>query len=399
MLMNEHKLQRRTESKLPEDLQVTAISDCLHDKKIDVIVAGSIGAVEAPRLLRALRRLGAEVHPWLTEGGAQFITPLALSWAAANPCKTKFEESASHIATGDACVIAPASANFIEKIARGVTDSPDSALVASYLGQKKKVLVVPNMHTSLLDSPMVQENIQKLKKYLHFLEPRKEEGKAKFPEPDVLADSISHEILRRKENIFISMGSMRGYLDDVRFLSNYSSGGLGTAISEELFRNGFLTTVAIGPCEIKPKSYDERLNFETFEELRKIYQSASKFDGGVLLASILDYVPKKRVSGKVKSGAKNLQIDLRPTEKLIESLNFKNKLKVGFKLEADINEKTAKAIATEYMKRYKLSLCVVNSKKEVSATEHKAFLFSQKDMESGTGKSDIARKITRHLIG
>ena len=95
------------------DLLVNLSSDALAGKLIDVVVSGSIGAVESVRFIRSLRRLGAEVQPWLTKGGSMFTTETALSWAAARPCRMSFEGTASHISMGDACVIAPASASML----------------------------------------------------------------------------------------------------------------------------------------------------------------------------------------------------------------------------------------------------------------------------------------------
>lgn len=154
----------------------------------------------------------------------------------------------SHIATGDACLIAPASANFVRKIAQGITDSPASALVASYLGQKKPVLVIPNMHSSLYQSPVVAEHVEKLAKLGIVLPPREEEGKQKFPEPFILANKVAHHInaFKKLGRVLLNMGSTRGYLDEVRYLTNYSSGGLGTKVCEEFFRQGFHTTVICG---------------------------------------------------------------------------------------------------------------------------------------------------------
>ena len=174
------------------DLQVNSISESLSDKSIDVIITGSIGSVESVRFLRALRRLGADVHPWLSKGAQLFTTETAVSWAAANPVTSQFSGTASHIALHDACIVCPASANFLSKIANGITDTPESALVASYLGQGKPVLVMPNMHDSLLQAPAVSENLKKISKWTHILEARQEEGKQKFPEPKDLADEVSH---------------------------------------------------------------------------------------------------------------------------------------------------------------------------------------------------------------
>ena len=94
------------------------------------------------------------------------------------------------------------------------------------------------------------------------------------------------------------MGTTKGFIDDVRYISNYSSGGLGTAISEELYRWGINTHVVCGPCEIKPKSFNILIQVETNERnargLRKITLKGGN-SALVMLASVLDFVPSKKL--------------------------------------------------------------------------------------------------------
>lgn len=131
------------------DLDVIPSSDALAGRRVDVVVSGSIAAVESVKFIRALRRLGAEVTPWLSHGGATFITPMAVTWAAGKDAVTGFSGNASHIATSDAVIVAPASSSILTKMARGMTDSHCTALLASALGQTKPVLILPSMHDSL----------------------------------------------------------------------------------------------------------------------------------------------------------------------------------------------------------------------------------------------------------
>src|SRR4051812_48524619 len=120
MLMNSSN-----KSLFEDDLSVTILSPALENCKIDVVISGSIAAVETPKFLRCLRRLSAEVFPWLTDGGAMFTTPMSVGWAAGREANGgNFRADASHLATRDACVVAPASANFIRKIAYGIMDDP-----------------------------------------------------------------------------------------------------------------------------------------------------------------------------------------------------------------------------------------------------------------------------------
>lgn len=374
----------------PSDLHVVPLSNALLGKTIDVIISGSIGAVESVRFLRALRRLGANVQPWLTAGGAQFTTETALSWAAAAPCQTKFEGTASHISLHDACVVAPASASLLGKLVSGVTDSPATALIASYLGMKKPVYILPNMHDSLHDSPFVQENIQKLRSVCTFIGARAEEGKQKFPDPATLASDIAHRLNANGKSILLTMGTTRGYIDDVRYISNYSSGALGSRIADELYRQGFSTAVVKGPAPIGPNLCTRLFSVETNEEMGNAVREvlASNPAGAIFAASVLDFIPTERRSGKIRS-SEDLLVRFKQTEKIIGIAQQPLAFKVGFKLEASA---PSTELAQLYLHKYRLSHLVMNQLQDVSPTEHKAQIWRpnlapEKEM---SGKEAIA---------
>lgn len=384
------------------DLQVKLNSDALSGKLIDVIVSGSIAAVEAVRFIRALRRLGAEVQPWLTHGGSLFTTETALSWAAARPCRLGFEGSASHISLGDVCVIAPASASMLAKIATGTTDTPASALIASYLGMNKPVFIVANMHDSMFESPFVQANLQKVRSHCQILESRKEEGKQKFPEPAVLADEVAQLVNQRDEHILVTMGTTRGYIDDVRYISNYSSGALGTRIAEEFYRQGFTTSIIQGPCPIRPKSYSKLIPLETNEEMAQVVLDVERqgIQGAVFAASVLDFVPDSRKSGKIRS-SESLQVNFKSTPKIISMVTTPLRFKVGFKLES---APASTELAQLYLSKYNLTHLVMNQLQNVSPSEHLADIWRPETSPTRdcAGKEAIARFLVndaKNLLG
>lgn len=385
------------------DLHVESLSDALAGKTLDVVVSGSIGAVESVRFVRALRRLGANVVPWLTAGGAQFVTPLALSWAAGRETRQAFAGDASHIALGDACIVAPASAALIGKVAAGITDSPGSALITSYLGAKKPVLLLPNMHESLAAAPAVHRNVETLRSFgVHLLADRREEGKRKFPDPAVLADEVAHRLNLTSTDVLVTMGTTRGYFDEVRYVSNYSSGSLGSLVTEELYRQGLAPRVVAGPSEVRPHAYASLTETTTNDEManaaRTVLQNGAK--AAILAASVLDFVPETKAKGKIASADhERLTIGLTRTKKLIADLSPKTGVKVGFKLETGLTSERAAAIAKDYMAKYQLSLMVLNDLSDVDRVRHRATVFeagnaTPKIIES---KGDLARAIVRHV--
>jgi phosphopantothenoylcysteine decarboxylase/phosphopantothenate--cysteine ligase len=390
------------------DLAVEPLSDALAGWRLDVVVSGSIGAIESVRFIRALRRLGADVTPWLTEGGAQFITATSLAWAAGKAVRTSFAGDASHLALGDALVIAPASANAIGKLAHGITDTPAMALATSYLGAGLSVLLLPNMHDSLATAPAVMRNLESLQNDgVLLLAPRREEGKVKFPEPAVLADETAHRLNAKRRPLgsaLVTMGSTRGYIDDVRYVSNYSSGALGSSIAEELYRHGVPTHVVTGASTVRPHVCTSLTETLTNDDMADA--AARHLKGGaqaaVLAASVLDFVPEHKESGKIRSAAKGLTVAMTPTAKLIAGINPASGIKVGFKLEAELTAKDAQAIAADYGQRYGLSMMVVNRLSDVDEQRHAAHVFEVRAKETRpgielSGKLALAAAIARHV--
>ena len=377
------------------------------------MVSGSIGAVESVRFIRALRRLGADVIPWLTAGGSRFVTEVAIGWAAGRPVRTEFSGDASHIATGHACIIAPASANILSQVALGLTETPSSALIASYLGADLPVCAVPSMHDSLASSPAILEHVACLRQRgIEMLASRDEEGKKKFPDPAWLADTVAHVLRKtafknRVPQVLVSMGTTRGYVDDVRYISNYSSGALGSLVVEELHRAGFFTHVVAGPCPIHPKVFGQLTQVETNLEMAEACKKAVSegCEAAVLAASILDFAPVDRTPGKIKSAEHDqLSIVLGKQPKIIGEINPLAKVKVGFKLETNLTRARAEQLASEYMPKYALSLMVINDLSDVDEKRHKAWLF-ERESTNGTQQSahaletkiDVARSIVRHI--
>lgn len=398
------------------DLSVTLVSEALAGVRLDVVVSGSIGAVESIRFIRSLRRLGAETTPWLTTGGSQFVTPMALGWAAARDCRTGFEAEASHLAENHGCIVAPASASFIAKIANGITDSPAAALVTSYLGQNLPVMILPSMHDSLAHAPQVQTNLanlQAMNPSLTILGSRLEEGKHKVPNPAVLADHCAHVFNAwrlaakgLKKRILLTLGGTRSWIDDVRYIGNYSTGRLGCLISEELYRHGHAVDVIAGAAEFLPSASSSLTRVKTNDDLETACKDALKTntDAVVHAAAILDFEVTSKSPGKIPSSSGSQVVSLAPTRKILDSLTQPFTAKVAFKLESGATLDRASAIAQKYLKQHQLTMLVVNNLQNVDANRHSAWIFetgkSGKILdrpEQIEGKEEVARAVARHV--
>jgi len=125
----------------------------------------------------------------------------------------------------------------------------------------------------------------------------------------------------------------------------------------------------------------------------------------VLAASVLDFVPEHKQSGKIRSTEKGMTVAMTPTAKLIASINPSSHIKVGFKLEAELTPKDAKAIAADYGKRYDLSMMVVNRLSDVDERRHTAHVFEMQGGKGGaategvelSGKEQLAAAIASHV--
>lgn len=390
------------------DLQVEIESDALPRRRLDVVVSGSIACVESVRFVRSLRRLGAEVRVVLTRGAQKFIGIDALAWASGQKVLSDFDGVESHLAERDACIIAPASASLLGKVEHGITDTPSSALIASYLGMKRPVMAVPGMHGSLMDSPFVAENITRLKSRIHFFEPRKEENKHKFPDPAHLADMVAHQLNSHNQSVpvLVTMGSTRGYIDDVRYVSNYSSGALGSALAEELYRFGLKVIVVSGSSQIRPHVASEIHAVLTTDEMENAIKSClkkHKFEAAAFTASVLDFEPTSKQGGKISSKQSELQISMKPTKKLISLVTSELKAKIACKLLTKSSAKEESKIVDEYFSKHGLTGVLSNFLEDVSSTSHEARFFegsrsTSKSVQAISGKRSTARALCRHIV-
>jgi phosphopantothenoylcysteine decarboxylase/phosphopantothenate--cysteine ligase len=196
------------------------------------------------------------------------------------------------------------------------------------------------------------------------------------------------------------MGPTKGYIDDVRYISNYSSGALGTAIATELYRQGFNVYCVSGPAQIKPKVFTELYNIETNLEMEEaITKTLATVQAHIIMsAAVLDYVPAHRTPGKIRSGSPIETLELKSTDKIISKIKTNGKKRIAFKLEPEGTNSETKA--KEYLSKYSLDYVFTNVINSVSHSMHKATLYSK--IQGSTifeSKADIALKIAQILRG
>ncbi len=219
--------------------------------------------------------------------------------------------------------------------------------------------------------------------------------------------------LLKSKNILITAGSTRGYIDAVRYITNTSTGKLGTEIALEAMRHGAIVTFLYGRDSLCPlignikctkSSQLKLIEIETNNELANILQKNSrktKYDAIVHAMAIADYVPAKPKSNKISSRKEKLMVELSRTPKVINVIReiWPKALLVGFKLEVNKTKDELIKISKRFMKRCKADLIVANDCRNVSDNRHTAYMVSNDCNKPVTlrSKKEIAKCIIKYL--
>lgn len=392
------------------DLSVESVSDVLKDRRIALCVTGSIAAVETVKLVRELRRHGAEVRAFLTPAAEQFITPLSLHWGTTHPVVTSLSGGAEHIVETDLVLVAPASFDTVNKSALGLADNVVTTLIASAWGRKLPIVFVPAMHESLCENPVFQRNCDFLKKWGHiyFLGSKWEEGKIKLLDVETIVAWTSH-ILNQKyypnklsqKKILLTAGPTEGPIDPVRFMSNTSSGALGVKLAYELFLRGAIPTLVYGPGKTQPHSFYQVIGARTPAQMLEAVLSQLReisYDAAIFSAAVLDHVPRERFDQKLSS-QEPLCVDFVQTPKIIREVDAVCSLyKIGFKLEWKKSEEELLKIGIQALEMMKAQVIVVNDLFQISGDQHPALIMDRKNkVEKVYTKNEIVKTLINIL--
>ncbi|MCY4380285.1 MAG: hypothetical protein OXC40_01775 [Proteobacteria bacterium] len=371
------------------DLHMSKVSDSLSGITIDLVVTGSIAAVDSLHLIRQIRSLGASVQVIMSAGSKLFVTEQSMEWASARRVISAFDGLSSHLAHSHFCIIAPGTASFLSKVASGICDHPATTIVQSHLGLNHLVMVLPCMHFSLDHSPIIQQTFATLKeKSLFFLPPRVDDGTLKFPSPELLARDIAHYYHRHHQKhpdhhrVLMNMGGTRGYWDPVRYIGNASSGELGTLLCHELYSFGFATHVVCGDAKYEPKSYSSFTRAETYDDMLAAMKSSFLTAVGhvICVAAILDYLPLEQHNSKISSEQSHVNLTLKASQKIRSFLSLKDQgschgiyQKILFKLgNHQITARDREAIFNRLEGEDILSMMIFNSTKVLTEANYEA---------------------------
>jgi len=382
-------------------------SDKLSGRKIVLGITGSIAAVECVKLCRELIRNGAEVHVVMSKDAQAIIHPWALEFASGRPVTTQIDGGVQHVSLcgdvpdrADLLLIAPATANTVSKMACGIDDTPVTTCATTALGGGMPVMVVPAMHGSMMAHKIVLENIGKLKKLgVKFLMPKMEESKAKMPSIDYIVSSVIAAVGKRDlvgKKVLVIAGSTEEPIDDIRIVTNRSSGETGVELARAAFERGADVELWMGRCEAELPEYIKTSRFTSFDSLAAMTKKM-RHDIVLFPAAVSDYSPKK-VEGKISSNMDGLTVVLKRNPKLIDRM--KGRFVVGFKAQAKMKDDALDKAALELLKRSKCSLVIANSIENVKKGMTKVIVVSADDSTEcleGT-KFEVADRIIDRVV-
>jgi len=288
----------------------------LQGRNIILGVTGGIAAYKAVELLRLLTKAGASVHVIMTRAATEFVTPLTFQTLSGNPVHTEIfnlitENEIGHISLADRAdlfIIAPATANFIGKLANGIADD---LLTTTVMATKAPVLIAPAMNVNMYENQLYRENEEKLRRHGYlFADPVSGylacgwEGKGKMLEPALIFEEAL-PVLSTKDlaglKILVTAGPTREEIDPVRYISNHSSGRMGYAIARAARIRGAEVTLVSGPVSLSPPQGVTMIDVVSAEEmLREVLVIAGKADVIIKAAAVADYRPATREGQKIK---------------------------------------------------------------------------------------------------
>lgn len=322
---------------------------------MDIIlcVTGSVAATESIKLAREFKRQGHNVKCFMTEEATKIIHPNAMEFATRDDVVLELTGDIEHVkyAQADLILVAPATANTISKFAYKIADNAVSTLLITAYGHNTPIVFVPSMHDSMYDA--VYENILKLESEgIKFVNPRMDEGKAKFPAvEDIILESLRTINLNRakmdldKNNIagkkvLISLGGTYEAIDPIRGITNRSSGKMGLELAKQAYIRGADLTLLVAHVTVNiPKVFNIIYAESTEIMNNKTKELVSDFDIFIATSAVSDFAPIKEESFKISSDI-NLSLDFKPLNKIIKQIKDINPniFLVGFKAEYNISE-------------------------------------------------------------
>lgn len=327
----------------------------LKGKTVVIGVTGGIAAYKTAGLASILKKNHCFTEVIMTKNSLNFITPNTFEALTGNRCITDtFDRSHSfdieHISLAkkaDLFIIAPASADIIGKIANGIADDMLSTTV---MACRCPVIIAPAMNTRMFENPVVQDNLEKLKRFgYEIIEPDcgylacGDTGSGKMPEPAVLFEYIKKHLAFEKDmmgiKVLVTAGATQEAIDPVRYITNHSSGKMGYAIAEACMLRGAEVILVSGKTSLNPPEFVKTVPVVSANDMANaVKENYGDCDIIIKAAAVADYTPSEYADSKIKKSDNNMMLQLKRTEDILEWLGKHKKQEqfiCGFSMETD----------------------------------------------------------------
>ena len=309
----------------------------LTGKTVVLGVTGSIAAYKMANVASMLVKKHADVHVIMTQNATNFINPITFETLTGNKCLVdtfdrNFQFNVEHVSMAkkaDIFMVAPASANVIGKIANGIADD---MLTTTIMAAKCPKLVSPAMNTNMLENPIVQDNIGKLRHYGYEIIDSDcgylacgDTGSGKLPKEEVLVDHIMRHIAREHDmegvRVMVTAGPTKEAIDPVRYISNHSTGRMGYAIAKMAMLRGADVTLVTGDVNIEPPRFVNVVNITSAQDMfDAVTEDAPSMDIIIKAAAVADYRPQTVADNKIKKQDGDMTIALERTKDILAYL-------------------------------------------------------------------------------
>ncbi len=386
----------------------------LENKRVLLLVSGSIAAYKSLELTRLLFKSGASIQVVMSKAAKKFIKPLSFEALShhkvLHDCNEKWyynHQNALHhnhiacAANADLLIFAPLSANSLSKIAHALADNIVSA---TFLACASPKILAPSMNTNMLHSPITQSNLKRLKDFNHIILDTKNgllacdtKGDGAMAEPLEILFKAAQTLLKdayfENREVIVMGGASVEKIDSVRVISNLSSGIQASALALALyFKGAKVTLIASNFPTPLPKGIKSVLVSDTASYENALNNAANNLQKHALkpllfnLAAISDYVPKTSFNYKLKKSeiGETLNIECVQNKDLLASINPNQFVKIGFKAEDD--QQNAIKNAQNLLKPFKdngkdcsvVALNLIKDSRPFGSLENELWLFSHK---------------------
>lgn len=309
----------------------------LKNKTILLGVSGSIAAYKAAELCSLLVKQHADVHVIMTKNATEFISPITFETLSNNKCPVdtfdrNFEFNVEHVSLAkkaDLCIIAPATANVIAKLANGIADD---MLTTTVLACRCPKIAAPAMNTAMYENPVTQKNMDTLERYGWEVLGTQigrlacgDVGAGKCAEPARMLEAIIHSVSHPKDmqgmKVLVTAGATREALDPVRFITNHSTGKMGYAVAKAAAARGAQVTLVSGKTDLPRPAYMEFVDITSAQDMFNAVAARSKeCDIIIKAAAVADYRPAQVSDEKMKKKDGDLSIQLERTTDILKYL-------------------------------------------------------------------------------